>query len=66
MGNGLGVEGKIEFGRDMGEPQDMFAVALFDPFENGQENMSKLTQNSQLQEEGIIYWECCLGEDGLS
>ena len=48
------------------EPQDMFAVAQFDPFENGQENIPKLTQNSQLQEECNIYQECCLGEDGLT
>ena len=41
VGNGLMAAGEIEFSRDMGEPEDMFAAALFDPFENGQEKISQ-------------------------
>ena len=65
MGSRLREEAEIELWRDTIEPQDVLADVLFDPFENGQKNISKLTQSIQLQEENIIYWECCLGEDGL-
>jgi len=43
MENELKAEGESSGG--MGEPQDTFAATQFDPFESGQENISKFAQN---------------------